>query len=227
MDMQKSVDSAMANLVESGKIEKMIEDRLEKTIKDLIDDALKSYSDFGKELKAKIEQAVKINFKEFSLPEYNTVIGNHVISIIQDTMYPVAKAAIEENLKKFFKPLEKDSYTFSEIVELYKEAARQWHDAEPGERFTARIEEKNGGFTYISIDQKPNQSRYQCQFRIGIHGGKIFSLYIDGSDAARSKNPGYHGFGDTLFKMYAAGVTIIDDDEDISGIAYFDEEYDD
>lgn len=224
MDIQNAVENAMTNLVASGKIEQLIEKKLEETVKELIDGALRSYSDFGKELKAKIEASLRIDMKAFSLPEYNTVIGNHVISIVENTMYPMAKAAIEENLKKFFKPLEKDSYTFTEVVELFKKSAVEWEGAEPGENFTARVDERSNSFTYLSIDMRQNQERYRCKYRIGIHDGKIFSLTVDGDNATGAKNPNYHGFGDTLFKMYASGVTLIDDKADLDSIAYFGED---
>lgn len=221
MDMQKAVESAMTNLVASGKIEAMIEKKLEETIKSLIDDNLKSWSEFGKALGEAVKNSIKFDGSKLSLPEYNTLILNSVTEIIQREMTEPVRKACEEKLAKLFKPLNKTEYTITEIVEMFHkdivgdaENDSDGDEDKMGQEFSLFIERSSGGWLYLSLDEEEGKSKYSCKFRIHVYlkEGKILSIDADGTKLDKAKNStSLHGFADTLFKMYASGVKIVDD----------------
>jgi len=224
MDIEQVVQSKMAEIVSSGFMDKIIEDQLKKTIKDVVDDALRSYSDFGKSLKEALAKALEVDFGHIDLPSYNQLVANWVKKIVNAAIITQGKAQIQENLKDFFKPLEKDTWRVTEIVEEFIKSIQEDDDRRErdGENITF-IAEASGSFSHFYLDADGNKEKYRCKHRFGIHDGKIFNVNIDGVDAGTARFDRFYDFEGFLFKLYAAKATIIDDSGDVETYIGYDD----
>lgn len=100
MNIENCVQEKFQEIVSSGFIEEQIKKALEKTVAESIEESLRSWSDFGKELKSKISEAVKIEKLELKLPEYNQLVCNWIIEMINDQLIADSRKQIGCRTKK-------------------------------------------------------------------------------------------------------------------------------
>jgi len=214
MEIEKIVEKKFSEIIESGFIEEKIKKTLEKTISELIEESLKSWSDFGKGIKSSIEEALKIEKLDLELPEYNQLVSNWIIEMVNNTIITDSKKQIEENIKKFFKPLEKDEYKISEIIEEFKKTIMEDEDYCEGE--ITFIEGENltlscPSYIYFYFDEEPNKSKYSCDYSFGINEKGLWRMSIKGTDCDKMKHPTLFNFDSFMFQLYASKVKIIND----------------
>jgi len=212
MQLEKTVEEKLNKIIKDGFVESIIEEKLKETIKATIDDCLRSYSDFGKELKTKITQSLSLGDMKLDLPSYNQLILTWITEIINNTIISVGKQQIEENLKKFFKPLEKSVYKISEIIEKFTDGFDS--DGECGE-ITFIVDDDNEDYIYYHFDAESDKRMYECEYTIGTHNNKIFTVTIKGTHSDNIKTPVFYGFDSFIFHLYAAQIKIINDSENI------------
>lgn len=214
MNIEQIVSEKMAEITKSGFIEGKIKASLERTIESAISDTLKSYSDFGKHLKEELKKSLQ-NVK-FSFPEYNQLVANQVMEIVNNTLIKNGKKEIEEDLKKFFQPLEETKWKISEIIQEFKDYLQGEIDKGGISEITF-IRKERRDVIYYYFSEKENQEDYECEYRIAIKkiDKKIWSMTIDESDVSKMKIPLLFGFESFLFKLYAINAEIEDDGEDV------------
>lgn len=221
MEIEKIVKEQFKEIVKSGFVEEKIKETLKTTIKSIISDCLRNYSDFGKEVKEKIKQSLSIGNMDLELPEYNQLVCNWIIEIVNNTIISTSKEEIEKNIKKFFKPLEKSEYKISEII---KEFMSDDGYSEPPDDITFIREESRNCEGYIDyyFDEDSNASKYSCKYRIGINKDGLWKLSISDTEANKMKTANLYGFDSFLFQLYASKIKIIDDYEDVETSRYYD-----
>jgi hypothetical protein len=223
MELEKIVEQKLKEIIDSGFVENKIKEQLESTVKSIITDCLRDYSDFGKKLKEKIKKSLSLGNMDLSLPEYNQLILNWVTDIVNSTMISSAKEKIEKNLKQFFKPLKKNEYKISEIIEEFK----SYIDKEEHKKIT--FIRSNDDFScikgYISyyFDEEENNYKYSCDYMIGINKEGVWNVTIKDEDLSKIKTPLFFQFDSFLFQLYSCKVKIIDDYEDVN--EYLDTDY--
>lgn len=205
-DLKSAVSTAFANVVTSGAIEQAIEKQLADTIGSLIKAELREYSDFGKAIKERVQQAVCVNLDRMDLPSYNDLILQIIRRQVDGIMQSEAAAQLESNMAKLLEQAPTE-ITMEKLIEDFIEANKE--DKE-GQDFTLLIERKYGA-TYISLDEEPNKREYDCDFQISVDkDGKVYSLMLGAKDASKTLFMGpFYGFERALFQMYAARTKLI------------------
>jgi len=221
MEIEKTVKEQFKEIVKSGFVEEKIKETLKTTIESIIKDCLRDYSDFGKEVKEKIKQSLSLGNMDLKLPEYNQLVCNWIIEIVNKTIISTSKKEIEENIKKFFKPLKKSEYKISEIIEEFMSGDGY---SEPPDDITFIREESKQCEGYINyyFDEDSNASQYSCKYNIGINKDGLWKLSISDTEANEMKTANLYGFDSFLFQLYASKIKIIDDYEDVETSRYED-----
>jgi hypothetical protein len=205
-DLKFAVSTAFGNVVASGAIEQAIEKQLAETISSLIKTELREYSDFGKAIKDRVQQAVGVNLDRMDLPSYNDLILQIIRRQVDGIMQSEAAQQLESNMAKLLEqaPVQ---ITLEKLIEDFVEANKE--DKE-GQDFTLLIERKYGS-TYICLDEDAGKSEYSCDFRIAVdQDGAVYSLMLGAKDVAKTLFMGpFYGFERTLFQLYAAKSKVI------------------
>lgn len=210
-DLKSAVSTAFSNVVASGAIEQAIEKQLANTISSLIQDQLRDYSDFGKAIKERVQQAVCVNLDRMDLPSYNDLILQIIRRQVDGVMHAEAAKQIEANMAKLLERAP-TSITLEKLVEDFIESHKEDH---AGQDFTLLIERKYGS-TYVCFDVESGKAEYQCDFRLGIdRDGDVYHLAFGGKEVSKSLFMGpFYGFERALFQMYAAKTKLIVEADD-------------
>lgn len=216
MELEKAVEKSFGEIVESGMVEKIIKKQLEETIAGIIRDAVREYSDFGKSIKDKVNKALDLGEMKIDLPSYNQTITDWILEMINTEVMISAKAQIEGNIRKMIKPLEKSEWKISEIIEAYKAEVIEdaCGDDVEGD-ITFEVKDDNRGFIYYSFDKENGKTTYGCDYRIGTHQGKVFTVQIDGDDGKKMKSKPLVGFDSFIYQLYATQATIVNDADSV------------
>lgn len=211
MEIENVVNEEFAKIVESGFIQTQVREQLERTIKDSIRNTLQSYSDFGKELDKKVKEACGMGNLRLSLPEYNQLISTWVLEIVNRELVSVGKAQIEENLKAFFRPLEKTEWKISEIIEKFKHGMDD--DGESGEITFICEEQEHDDYVDYYFDKDEGTGKYNCSYRLRTNKDGVWAAQIGGSEAGKMKTPCLFGFDSFMFQLFALKAKVINDSD--------------
>lgn len=205
-DLKSAVSTAFANVVASGAIEQAIEKQLADTIGSLIKTELREYSEFGKAIKDRVQQAVGVNLEHLDLPSYNDLILQIIRRQVDGILQSDAAQQLESNMAKLLERAPAE-ITLEKLIEEFIDANKE--DKE-GQGFTFLIERKYGS-TYICLDEDAGKSEYSCDFRLAIdQDGKVYSLMLGAKDVAKTLFMGpFYNFERTLFQLYAAKSKVI------------------
>lgn len=216
MDFKATVEGALAQLIESGKIEEAIADQLEKTVTDVIKAELREWSDFGKQIQAAVKQSLKVD-TDLGLPAYNELIVKIVRAKVQNQVGGAIETQIAEQMAELLEPAP-ESIPLSEIAKQYRsflEDKRQGDchcdsDSDSGNQFTFEVETGVSGYRHIYFDEESGKSRWQCAIQISADAeGKVYALSLDREDVGKRLFAGpFWGFERSLFQMRAAGTRI-------------------
>ena len=119
IDLNKIVNETLVNLEEEKFVEKVVKARLEKTITGIVDDVFREYGDFGKSLKAHIENNLNVNLDRLGIEGYNTL----ALAAIKEQLDKTITVQGIERLKKSTEEMLSDvkkSYNLSELIETLK-----------------------------------------------------------------------------------------------------------
>jgi hypothetical protein len=221
MELQKIIEEKTKEIIESGYIEELIKTNLEKTTGEIIEKALSSYSDFGKELKEKVSKSFKLDMDKLSIPEYHTMMMSYIKDEIDLYMKNDLRSKTQERIGGFFKPLERDEYKITEIVEAFKYAVKEDEYISSNEYYeekeiTCIIDDPKDGYIDIYLDPEEGTKKFNCEWQIRIKEDGIWHI-TSGRDGElhRARNIILTGFERLLFQMYSQKVKIINDSEDI------------
>ncbi|WP_299262961.1 hypothetical protein [uncultured Psychrosphaera sp.] len=122
-ELAQIVNESIGKMIEDGSIEKMIQTKIETTVAEIVNDSMKSYSDFGKDIKSKIEESIKLS-RGWTLPSYNNFIIEQVKNRFSDVVKSAALTNIDEILKEEF-PVIEGVQSADLIIDYVK---RQWKE---------------------------------------------------------------------------------------------------
>ena len=151
-DLQKAVETAMVSLNETGAIEKMIEAQLADTIKSIVNDQLRSYSDFGKKLKEKIQKELCIDLHKVTFEEYNQTVLNLVEGQLNNVVTGEAQEKLKRDLSELFRKTPKE-ITLSQVIEKFMEESVEY-DRDSAKKIALIIERKKYGSIGIALHPK-------------------------------------------------------------------------
>jgi hypothetical protein len=228
MDLQKTVSDELEKIIKSGFVENKIKATLEGTLKSIIEESLRSWSDFGKSLSEKLSESFCIDLSNMSIPEYGSRMLSYITDEIDLLMKNETEKILKSRIKEFFKPLEKDEYKVSEIVELYKEDiksefANDCDFVDETHEITAFvIGGLSDGYYDLLLDKDSEKREFLCQYRVRINEDGIWHISGTGGELHKTKHSILNSFERTLFTMFSQKVKIINDSEDIDNYIYSD-----
>lgn len=213
MEIEKVVQDKFAEIVGSGFIEEQVKKQLQETIKGAVEQSLRSYSDFGKSIEKALKES--ITGGKFDFPDYNQLVSNWVMDIVNNTLISEGKAQITKNLEEFFKPLEKSEWLLSEIVSKYIEHIRENEDEESGE-LTIIVDKDKHHLTKeywdVYLDSKPNKSKYNCNIALRINETGVWNVTLGSKSMDKDKFPLHYNFESFLFQLFSTKAKIINDE---------------
>lgn len=217
MDINIIVAEKTQALIQSGLIDKTIEEAITKTIQSNVAEVLSPYSKFSRGIKEKIEHAVSGVDRHVSLPEYNLFIADLVKEQYVKVMNDEAASHLAEVVKSKIKPMTKRL----KISELLEEIEEAWRDEalENGDEYISIQSKENDDGSAIYVDMK--HPGYGDDITIVFYNFKhgepedrdLFHIgYLKIGEAPVTGHPYYKpahclsGASDILYQYYAMGT---------------------
>ncbi len=227
MDLNKMVMDSLAKMEKEGTVQKIVEKKIENTVAEVIEDVYGKWSSFAKDLKAETQKAVSIDLEALNLPKYNHLVLQVIKEKIESSMNDSQGIKqIEEQIESLLLDTKRE-YKLSELVkELTNEIDDLYElDYDDYHEMTLHVDdESNYGSYWIAMDAREDIGEYDCKYRMLVSDhGKLYSIKIGSSEYGRKpRNEDFDikgvldglntGLEETLFKMYASGALLIDDE---------------
>jgi hypothetical protein len=218
IDLSNAVEKKMQEMIDSGKLDKIVTKQIEEMVESTVRDVFSSYGDVAKQFKEVVKTNLKMDFSEINFAEYN-----HNMSLIIKKM--VETILTEAGTKKFQEAMDHmmdleapAKMKLSELVDKFKEHELSHKDEDESGDISFYCKKSSYDYTHISMDESERQQEYSCKYRIMINKeGKMAMVQIDDK---KWENKlilgGLYGFEAFLFKAYTAGTIITDlDPEDV------------
>lgn len=165
-DIAELVQNSVANIATTGQLNEIIEKALTKTVEDIVESQLRSYSDFGRALRAKIEADLVVDLSNVNFTEYNKV----VMSLVEGAVNNAVTASAEEKLRK-------------DVAALFEAPPAQIKLSELIDKFKEEIRgDECGCPDNIGLIIERNYSEYECltdTVYIGLNPSKKMNSYRD------------------------------------------------
>lgn len=218
MTLQEIISNACTKLIESGDLEKAIEERVAKTFAKVLDDSMGPYSDFSKGVTDAIKRSVAIG-EHLDIPSYNEMIIGITRRMVQGAMEGAVQKQVQSRLEELLEPLP-ESIKLSKLIESYLQKVKEENEGNcvcygDHSAITAILERDEGSYRsgddwwILSLDDEPDKKQRECEIRIHLHGGKVWHLAFRDrcSSDQLFKGPSF-GFEKQLFQMKACGTRI-------------------
>lgn len=211
--LKQAVAAAFDNVVASGAIEQAIEKQISETITKVVEEQFRSYSDFGKSIKDLVGRAVNLNLDEIDMPTYGDLVLKIIRRQLDVQMHGEFAKRLEADMAVLLAPGPTE-ISLEQIVESFVNSYKEEYGTDrSGQEFTL-LYENDSTFTYLYLDKDEDVGKWQCDYRIGIHKGEVFSLSLGGNDVKdKLFIGGLRDFEKMIFQMHTrkTKVTISDD----------------
>ncbi|MFM2589432.1 hypothetical protein [Vibrio sp. TBV020] len=211
-ELQQIVNDQINTMIETGAIEKMIEERLNQAVKETVNKSMCSYGDFGKALKGKVEESLNNAITHVTLPEYNKFIADvinesyskvlednskkQLVELITDTIeMPEAQISMQDLLDEVARCWGEEAGHYSDSIEI------EWSDSH-GIHFTLKHPEYDWQSIKVVMYDHGESGVYTIGYISSVERGKKYTSVLDSTYAIGL--PGY------LYKLYCAKTKIID-----------------
>lgn len=223
MDLQQAALAAVERVFSSDAITQAIEKSIAKTVEDAIKDQLGAYSDFGKELKKKVGEALKLH-GDIDLPSYNDSLLKIVRQSVEGRVNATIQQQVTEQLEGLLETAP-ESIKFSALVEEFKEWAKDQArscscDGEGEVSVLLDESETVTGYRSIFFDAERDQRDYLTKTKRRdkwAHSiilntdkeGRVYGLRLSGEDVTKTIFVGpLYGFERRLFQLFSAKTRI-------------------
>lgn len=209
-DFKSAIDTAYAKLHTDGKVAAIIEKQLTETVTRTVSELLQPYSDFGKSLKAHLQQKLAIDFKTANLRSYNDIVLEVLESQIAGIVDKVARTELSQQVQTLLGGDVPATIKISDLVEQFKKQACDIARRDSDHEITADFEKGSYGSCWLNLDPRAGKSKHECQFRIHLSDdGTVHGLRITEFGDKKTLFFGHvYGFELQLFMMRAAGTKI-------------------
>lgn len=220
-ELEQAITTAFADMVDSGKLKKTIEDAVQGSVARALTDCFHSYSPFHKSLSEHINKSLGVDLSSLGLSGYNA------------TLLQIIKAKLDANIcrfadEQFAKSLEKlladapPEIKLSDLVEKFRRFANDENECDNG--ISCHLVMSEGscrGYGRLHLDIKSGKDAWNCRYHISFADkGEIYNISLpDSGDPSKRIFAGpFYGFDRMLFQMYAAKTKLIlDRDADSIG----------
>lgn len=183
-DFRDLILNSFNKKVQEGAIQEIVDKQVDNFVKEVTTDTLRSYSDFSKAFKEKLEEELIGCLGKFSLHEYNALIIETVRKRIEANYVNTALQRFDKELDELFQVPDQPltlSHVIDELKKCYEEDARD----DGVERVTLHIEESKyssrpeGDRTYfIYFDPIEDLESHGCRYRLFVSEGKVCSASV-------------------------------------------------
>lgn len=208
IDLNKIINDTLKDIEEEKFVEKVVNENIKSTLKSIIENIFRSYGDFGKQLKEKVEESLKVDFSGLELVCYNELILTAIKEELDNLIKIQGVEKMKESVNNLLSEI-KSEYTLSELIEELKSNDYSEHDYD--DNITLIIDKDKDGYCNIYMDKDEDLSRYTCDYNIDIDkDGKPYSIKIKEKEInADVIMSGMYGLDKLLLKIYASGAKII------------------
>ncbi|MCM2441159.1 hypothetical protein HGO34_15665 [Agrobacterium vitis] len=219
--LQTAITDAINRNVASDKVQELIEKKTQGLIAEVIDDAFRSYSEFGKELRAMVAESLKLpEGHRLDMPSFGQTIMTALKASMDETIGDLLNQKLKAQMDEILSIAPKE-LKLSQVVEKLVEDAKESRLYHSHDRVTCRVERTDGTMSEwcdIYLDRNRTEAPKDCQARLTVTGdGKIFRMVIDGRDASKTIHFGaYSEWEKLLFSAFACGSTLIIDEDNVS-----------
>jgi hypothetical protein len=163
-EMQRMVLGAFQSLEEDGTLENLVRAQVKQTMEGLIKESLREWSDFGKNLKAHLEEQVKVNFNALNLPTYNHILMQTIEQAFLDVAMDSGLAQVRDRIRELFGCDHPSTLKLSALVKGMRD---EWDPETDGwdHKMTLHIDDRDHCI-FIYMDPEERKEQYQCRFRI-------------------------------------------------------------
>lgn len=220
MDLKDVIEKQLKEIIESGVIENKIKETLTKSIESIIVDSLKDWSDFGKGLKEKLSKSFNLDLSRLTIPEYGSMMLSYIKDEIDLHMKNETNKTLKKSISNFFKPLEKDEYNLSDIVDGFKEMVKNENMnsqdiLEESIEITCIVKGDGSAYVDLYLDEGENKEKYQCDWHIRINENGIWHIQTPYGELHKTRNTILSPFERLLFQMYSQKIKINNDSDKI------------
>jgi hypothetical protein len=215
-DLGLEVGRSFRHLMESGKLQEMVDRQVAKTCEEAVSEALRSYSEFGQSLKKGLVGALGVNIDDLGLTGYNLTVLGIIRKRLEAALDKVGVEKLKTDLEHLLAAHAPEKMLLSELVREFKTWARE-HGGCNG-TCTVNVKQNEYGHWWVTLDHRARVSEYECEFRFLLgnnkEGDRISVIRIEGQDPSKGVFCGVlNGFPRAMFHLYAAGTKLVVDEE--------------
>ena len=159
-DLKKAVNETLNSLIDSDKINQIIEKQLTETIESIVKDQLRSYSNFGKALSAKIDESLSFDLNDFTFPEYHKVVLNLVEGALNNAVTGQAQEQLKKDLNEMFAPVPKE-IKLSSLIQKFIDEYAQEYERDDADNIGLLISESEHGYVTVALHPKDKKTSYR------------------------------------------------------------------
>ena len=210
-ELHEVVNSHITSMIENGALNDIITERLNQAIKESVNDAMRSYGDFGKALKEKMNASLNHAIENVTFPEYNKFVSEVAIEAYNDVLNEQTKPQITEAIQQFLVPIPKDITAqdlLDKIAEYWREPCNEegheYIEIEWSDSHGMHLKIKHPEYDWKTIKISCYDHRTPGVFTIGY----LFedkSGCLSGTLNGATHSDGLRGY---LYKLYCTGTTI-------------------
>jgi hypothetical protein len=150
LKLVETMNEALTGLISGDVIKGIIEKQLEATITDIVKESMRSYSDFGKVIKEKIEGVVTLAATEVELPEYTKFVSGVVLEQFDKVLNEQAKTQLNELIISELGELPNGVMTARQLAEKIQSTFES-DEYEEERTIQVELEGRDSGSLYITI----------------------------------------------------------------------------
>lgn len=169
MDLNLMINDSLAELKNEGFVERVVKAQLQKTIESLVHDTLRDYSEFGKGLKSKIEEQLRINLGNLDIPSYNLLIVETIKHHLNAVIHEQGVNRMKEQLDEISLHA-KEEYKLSELMKELEDEIDGLDEIgyEEAHSMTLIIDREFSLTTRIYFDAESDKSKYDCKYLVSV-----------------------------------------------------------
>ena len=166
-DITSAVAKGLGQLIDSGRIEKVISEQIEKTISDIIKEQMRAYSPFGEHVKAAVKAALTFDPQAIALPSYNVMVCDLIRQHVENRMRGDAADHVKRLMDELLGTPPKQ-IKLSELVDQFKEHVKDHWRYDGEHAVTCIVERTEYGSLWLNLGTKPDMDKYKCEFKMLI-----------------------------------------------------------
>jgi hypothetical protein len=220
LELVQAVNESLGELISGNVIKEIITKQLESTITEIVKDSMRSYSDFGKTIKEKINSVVCLAASNVELPEYTKFVSGVVLEQFDKVLHEQSKAQLRELITGELGEIPAGIMTARQLSEKIQESFKS-DEYEDERNIQVELEENDDcSAIYIKVidDDKSEEIKISL-YNHRTEGSKNFYIgYIEsGGWSSRKTSVSERSFNthcmdeieQFLFRLYCA-QTLID-----------------